>query len=174
MQSSYLCSPVISISTISHLSSMNKHQSWVFSNYMSTLPSNQKYDILFSQGRLTVLRLQTSSFSATITFKPVSVICRLTVVRDLPGCFASVGSVTLYTSRAFLCMPVLGHTMLRLLPGYPNSEELEIRLCSILFIIPVKITGLLENRVQESAHKSLLFPMLIGTERGAASTSFLH
>lgn len=54
----------------------------------------------------------------------------------------------------------------------PRSWKLGFTASCLSF--QLQIIGLLENRVQESAHKSLLFHMLIGNEIGTASTSFLY
>lgn len=173
MQSSYLCSLVISMST-DILPSKQEHQSWGFLDYVSTLPKNQKYDIPFSQRWFTALQPQTSSFSATIVFKPVSLICRLTAVWALSGCFASIGqwcSTPEVHSCVCLCWGTLCCTY------YQGIQTLRIwksGSAASFLSFQLKIIGLLENRVQESAHKSLLFHILIGNEIGAASTSFLY
>ena len=136
MQSSYLCSPVIRCPQTSYLLSMNKHRSWGFLEYeyfarqskiRHSILTKMVYHIAASDIQLfgnysvqTSLNLQTdSSMSST-------------------QLFCKHWSTPLYTRSAFLCTLVLGHAMLHLLPGYPNSEELEIGLCSILFIIPAK------------------------------------
>lgn len=138
MQSSYICSPVISMSNEILPSKHEQTLKLCGFGLMRILPNNQKYYMPFSKRWFMALQLQTSSFSATIIFKPVSLICGLTALWALPDCFASTGSMMLYSWSAFLCMLVLGHSMLPLLPGYPSSEELEIKLCSILFIILAK------------------------------------
>lgn len=55
--------------------------------------------------------------------------------------FASTGSAVLSTTSTSLCKFALGHTMLNLLPGKPNSKELEIRHDNTLFVISAKSRG---------------------------------
>lgn len=171
MQSSYLCSPVISMSTDILPS---KHEQTPKLGYFGLHERfAQQSKIWYSVLTKTAYSImaQTSSFSATAAFKPVSLTCGLPAVWALPGRSASARSMMLHTSTAVLGE---GDATLHPLPGHPNSEELETGLCSILFITPAKkIIGSLENRVRESAPKSPLFHTLIGKEIGSASTSFL-
>lgn len=80
----------------------------------------------------------------------------------------------LYTRRASLRTPVPAHAT----PRPPQGSQ-TLRSWKLGFVAPssssqLKIIGLLENRVRESAHKSLLLHTPTGSAIGTASTSFLH
>lgn len=139
----------------------------------NTLPNNQKHDIPFSQRWFTISRLQTCSFLATIAFKPVS-ICRPMAVWALPSCFANI-SHCCSTPEVPPCARLCWGTRCRI---YHQGSQ-TLRSWKLGFVAPfssfqLKIIGLLENWVRESARKSLLFHTPIGNAIGTASTSFLY
>lgn len=94
-----------------------------------------------------------AAFGAAVALTPAL----LAAVQALPSCFTNTGQHC--TTQK--CIPVYicaGCALLHPLPGYPNSEELETGLWSGLFIIPAKVTGLLERRGSEMGSQEPVIP----------------